>query len=131
MEFTAFEITLIVLSLAYAVHGLIHQLVVGGAISIYPGMNEKQTRLILMSWIATGAFMSFLGFIPAILIFFFHAYSPVMKSLLLLETIALLFLGIHIYLSGHSTHPKPVRIGMIMSFVLAIAFGSFLVTGML
>nr|OBZ98479.1 Uncharacterized protein A9P81_3563 [Leptospira interrogans serovar Copenhageni/Icterohaemorrhagiae] len=65
------EVILIVSGIIYTLHGLIHQLIVGAAVGFFQYPEERQSRLILMMWITTGAFMSFLGFLPAISNFIF------------------------------------------------------------
>lgn len=103
------EIILITSGIIYALHGLIHQLIVGGAVGFFQLREEKQSRLILMMWITTGAFMSFLGFLPAILILLFGPQPPVIATLIA-EIIAVGFLSLHIFLSGYRTHTQPVKI---------------------
>ncbi|EKT86185.1 hypothetical protein QMM42_14660 [Leptospira santarosai] len=117
------EIILIVSGIVYTLHGLIHQLIVGAAVGFFQLREEKQSRLILMMWIATGAFMSFLGFLPAILILLFGPQPPVVATLIA-ETIAVCFLSLHIFLSGYRTHTQPVKIGFFFSlgFVIVLLF---------
>ncbi|WP_078128814.1 hypothetical protein [Leptospira alexanderi] len=113
------EIILITSGIIYALHGLIHQLIVGGAVGFFQLREERQSRLILMMWITTGAFMSFLGFLPAILILLFGPQPPVIATLIA-ETIAVGFLSLHIFLSGYQTHTQPVKIGFFFSLGFAI-----------
>lgn len=63
--------------------------------------------------------MSFLGFLPAILILLFGPQPPVIATLIA-ETIAVGFLSLHIFLSGYQTHTQPVKIGFFFSLGFAI-----------
>ncbi|EMJ94179.1 hypothetical protein [Leptospira alstonii] len=119
------EIVLISSGILYTVHGLIHQLIVGAAVGFFQFPEERQSRLILMMWITTGAFMSFLGFLPAILILFFGPQPPVV-AVLIAETIAVGFLSLHIFLSGYRTHTQPVKIGFFFSLCFTIVLALYL-----
>ncbi|MBW0432013.1 hypothetical protein [Leptospira yasudae] len=119
------EIILIASGILYTLHGLIHQLIVGAAVGFFQFPDERQSRLILMMWITTGAFMSFLGFLPAALILFFGPQPPVLAALIT-EAIAVGFLTLHIYLSGYRTHPQPVKIGFFFSLAFTIILVGYL-----
>ncbi|TQE81766.1 hypothetical protein [Leptospira noguchii] len=119
------ETILIVSGIIYTLHGLIHQLIVGAAIGFFQYPEERQSRLILMMWITTGAFMSFLGILPAILILFFGPQPPVITTLIV-ETVAVGFLSLHIFLSGYKTHTQPIKIGFFLSLVYTIVLTVYL-----
>ncbi|WP_061232972.1 hypothetical protein [Leptospira noguchii] len=119
------ETILIVSGIIYTLHGLIHQLIVGAAIGFFQYPEERQSRLILMMWITTGAFMSFLGILPTILILFFGPQPPVITTLIV-ETVAVGFLSLHIFLSGYKTHTQPIKIGFFLSLVYTIVLTAYL-----
>ncbi|AYV54993.1 hypothetical protein [Leptospira kmetyi] len=121
------EIILIASGILYTLHGLIHQLIVGAAVGFFQFPDIRQSRLILMMWITTGAFMSFLGFLPAALILFFGP-QPAVVATLITEAIAVGFLSLHIYLSGYKTHTQPVKIGFFFSLGFTIVLAGYLVS---
>ncbi|WP_061247474.1 hypothetical protein [Leptospira noguchii] len=119
------ETILIVSGIIYTLHGLIHQLIVGAAIGFFQYPEERQSRLILMMWITSGAFMSFLGILPTILILFFGPQPPVITTLIV-ETVAVGFLSLHIFLSGYKTHTQPIKIGFFLSLGYTIVLTAYL-----
>ncbi|PJZ52813.1 hypothetical protein [Leptospira adleri] len=121
------EIILILSGTLYTLHGLIHQLIVGAAVGFFQFPDERQSRLILMMWITTGAFMSFLGFLPSILILFYGP-QPAVVATLIAETVAIGFLTLHIFLSGYKTHTKPVKIGFFFSLGFTLILAGYLLS---
>ncbi|TGK29073.1 hypothetical protein EHQ12_01200 [Leptospira gomenensis] len=119
------EILLIAAGILYTLHGLIHQLIVGAAVGFFQFPGERQSRLILMMWITTGAFMSFLGFLPALLLLFYGPIAPV-TAVLITEAVAVGFLTLHIYVSGYKTHTQPVKIGFFFSLGFTIVLVGYL-----
>ncbi|MBM9576433.1 hypothetical protein JWG45_04615 [Leptospira sp. 201903070] len=119
------EIILIASGILYTLHGLIHQLIVGAAVGFFQFPDERQSRLILMMWITTGAFMSFLGFLPSILILFYGP-QPAVVATLITENIAIGFLTLHIFLSGYKTHTQPVKIGFFFSLGFTVILAGYL-----
>lgn len=115
-------------SLLYAFHGFLHQLIVGGAISSFQHPDERQSRLILMIWIATGGFMSFLGLLPSVLLLLYGAEPEPVRAVLWTNTVALLFLTVHYVLCGVRHLPKPLRVGFYFTIFYAIANLAFLFT---
>ncbi|WP_367897714.1 hypothetical protein AB3N61_12205 [Leptospira sp. WS58.C1] len=115
-------------SLVYAFHGFLHQLVVGGAISVFQHPDERQSRMILMVWIATGGFMSFLGLLPTVLLLLYGADSEPVKAVLWTNTLALCFLAVHFVLCGVIKLPRPLRIGFYFTISYAVANLVFLFT---
>ncbi|WP_246032171.1 hypothetical protein [Leptospira fluminis] len=115
-------------SILYAGHGFLHQLIVGGAISAFQHPDERQSRLILMIWIATGGFMSFLGLLPATLILLFGADPAPVRAALWTNFIALGFLAFHSIVCGIQYLPKPLRIGFYFTSAFAVCHLLFLVT---
>ncbi len=113
-------------SLLYAFHGFLHQLIVGGAISVFQHPDERQSRLILMIWITTGGFMSFLGLLPSVLLLLYGAEPEPVRAVLWMNTIALGFLGVHYILCGIRQLPKPLRMGFYFTIFYAIANLTFL-----
>ncbi|XDD51301.1 hypothetical protein AB3N59_05930 [Leptospira sp. WS92.C1] len=121
------EIVLITAGIIYTLHGLIHQLIVGAAVGFFQFPDERQSRLILMMWIVTGAFMSFLGFLPAFLILFYGPLPSVIATLIT-EAVAIGFLSLHLYLSGYRTHTQPVKIGFFFSLGFTIVLIGYILS---
>ncbi|EQA36830.1 hypothetical protein LEP1GSC047_3086 [Leptospira inadai serovar Lyme str. 10] len=115
------------ISILYAGHGFIHQLIVGGAISVFQHPDERQSRLILMIWIATGGFMSFLGLLPTTLLLLFGPEPAPVKAALWTNFIALGFLAFHSIICGLKQLPKPLRVGFYFTLAFAVAHLAFLI----
>lgn len=103
-----------------AAWGLFHQLIVGGAVTAFRNITENEARLFIMGWVAHGALISLSGLLPVVLILFYGALSAPVQTTLLLCGIATLFLALHVFLSGYSTHFKPIRIGAVLNLVYGV-----------
>ncbi|TGK01654.1 hypothetical protein EHO59_11110 [Leptospira semungkisensis] len=115
-------------SLVYAFHGFLHQLIVGGAISVFQHPDERQSRMILMIWIATGGFMSFLGLLPTVLLLLYGAEPEPVRAVLWTNTLALGFLAVHFVLCGVMRLPRPLRMGFYFTVAYAVSNLIFLFT---
>lgn len=108
------EITILILCGIFALWGLFHQLIVGGAVSIFHNLDEKEARLFLMSWVAHGAMMSYAGILNFFLLLFFSSEEPVVRFVMGISGLALMILCIHVLVSGLKTRVNPVIIGAIL-----------------
>ena len=112
----------IILGFGLAGWGLFHQLIVGGSISLFPGLSDRGARVLVMGWVAQGAFMSFLGVLSAVMMLLHDVFTPEVHTVLIMSGIAMLFLAGHVYVTGFKTHMKPIRIGA----VLELVYGAYL-----
>ncbi|MCE9596884.1 MAG: hypothetical protein K8S54_02865 [Spirochaetia bacterium] len=103
--------------------GVFHQLIVGAAASLMKHPDDNEGKLFVMSWVAQGGFMTFLGIVPATMLFLYGISPPAVHTVLTLSALALLLLSGHVFLTGISTHLKPIQIGA----VLELIYGVFLV----
>ncbi|PJZ68625.1 hypothetical protein CH373_16650 [Leptospira perolatii] len=120
------SIIFLCISIVYAVHGFLHQLIVGGAIAVFQHPDERQSRLLLMVWIATGGFMSFMGLLPAVLLILYGIEPAPVKAVLWTNLLSLTFLCIHSILCGLRQLPKPVRVGFYLTVIFTFAHIVFL-----
>ncbi|MBE7439339.1 MAG: hypothetical protein HS115_12845 [Spirochaetales bacterium] len=103
-----------------AAWGFFHQLIVGAAVTLVKDLEDNSARLLVMSWVAQGAFMTFLGLLPAALLLLYGPLVPAVGAVLFLCAMALLFLSGHVLVTGYATHIKPIRIGALIEFVYGI-----------
>ena len=106
--------------LVLAFWGFFHQLIVGGAATTFQHLEEKQARLIVMTWVAQGAFMSYVGLMTAALLFFFGSATPAVMTALLMTGIALVLLAAHVFVTGYSTFMGPIRTGAVLELTLGV-----------
>lgn len=118
------EIVGVVMGVVLAGWGLFHQLIVGGAATIFKNVTEKEARLFVMSWVAQGAFMTFVGIVCAVLLLFFGVLSGPVQIVLILSGVAMILLSAHVFVTGYSTHIGPIRTGA----VLELIYGAYLIT---
>ena len=123
MEYTL-KILGISLGTLLAAWGMFHQLIVGGAVMVakHHHPDEKEARLFVMAWVAQGGFMSFLGLIPATMLFLYGVNTPPVHTVLAVSALALILLSLHVFLTGFGTHIRPIQIGA----VLEGAYGALL-----
>ncbi len=114
------EIAGVVISLVLAGWGFFHQLIVGGAATIFKNVSEKEARLFVMSWVAHGAFMSFVGVISAVLLLFFGLLSGPVQIVLILSGVAMILLSAHVFVTGYGTHIGPVRTGAVLELIYGV-----------
>ena len=114
------EVLGIVIGLVLALWGLFHQLIVGSAVSLFSNTGSAELRIVVMSWVVQGAFLSFCGILPAVLLFFHGISSAAVQTALLLSGTALIFLSIHIYISDIKEHLRPLRIGAFLQLFYGI-----------
>ena len=110
----------IALGLLLAFWGLFHQLIVGSAASLFSNTEAAQLRIVVMSWVAQGAFISFGGILPAVLLFFHGLGSAAVQTAVLLSGIALIFLSIHIFISGIKRDLRPIFAGACLQLFYGI-----------
>jgi len=113
--------TCIALGGLLALWGLFHQLIVGGAVTNFPRIQETEARLFIMGWVAQGAFMTFAGLVPAALILFFGPADPGAHVVALLSGLALIFLAVHVFVTGFVSHWRPIQIGAILELLTGVA----------
>lgn len=103
---------------------MFHQLIVGGAVMVakHHHPDEKEARLFVMAWVAQGGFMTFLGLLPAAMLFLYGVHATAVHTALAMSALALILLSLHVFLTGFATHIKPIRIGA----VLELAYGILL-----
>jgi len=123
MTFNALEIVGLILGSVMACWGLFHQLIVGGAITMFRNISESEARLFIMSWVAQGAFMSFMGILPVAMILLHGIYNPGIHTVFMTCGIAALILSGHVFLTGFTTHLKPIQVGALIE----AAYGLYLV----
>ena len=121
------ETLLISMGVILASWGLFHQLIVGGAITIFKNIEENEARLFIMGWVAQGGFMVFLGIVPPLLIWLFGMQQEVVRTIMAINGASLLLLGAHVFFTGFSTHIKPIRIGAILSATYGFSLISALI----
>lgn len=114
-----FETMTIVLGVLMGCWGLFHQLIVGGVASLYR-ISGNEGKIIVLSWIAHGGYISFLGFLPAIQIFLHGIQNPGNVSMLVILEIALFLLIVHSFISGFKSHPRPVKIGIYLKILFFV-----------
>ncbi len=115
-ELKFYEMMIIILGTLMGCWGLFHQLIVGGVASLYR-ISGNEGKIIVLSWIAHGGYISFLGFLPALQIFLHGIHSPEVISMLIILEIALFLLIVHSFISGFKTHPRPVKIGIYLKIL--------------
>ena len=109
------EALVIVCGVVLAAWGLFHQLIVGAAVTMYRDLDESASRIMVMTWVAQGAFMSFSGILSTLLVFFHGLRSDAVQTTLVLCSAGMLFLSGHVFISGYRAHLKPIRMGAIIS----------------
>jgi len=104
------------LGTALAAWGMFHQLIVGGAAMVakHHHPDEKEARLFVMAWVAQGGFMTFLGLIPATMLFLYGPLAPAVHTVLAISALALILLSLHVFLTGFGTHIRPIQIGAVL-----------------
>ncbi|MCB1171953.1 MAG: hypothetical protein KDK39_00235 [Leptospiraceae bacterium] len=107
----------IILGLILAVWGLFHQLIVGGALMVFEDLNEQEARILIMSWVAQGAFMSFTGVVTALSLFFHGIMNEAVRTVIAITGVALLLMASHVFVSGYRIALKPVRVGAILELL--------------
>jgi hypothetical protein len=107
----------VALGASLAAWGFFHQLIVGGAVTLLKNVEDQSARLMVMSWVAQGAFMSFLGILPASLLLIYGLLAAAIKTVLFICSCALLFLAGHVIATGYGTHIKPIRIGAFLELI--------------
>lgn len=112
----------IVLGFFLACWGLFHQLIVGGAATMFKDISENEARLFVMSWVAQGGFMTFAGLAPAVMLLLHGPYTEGVQTICILSGIALVLLSVHVFATGFKSHLKPIRIGA----VLELTYGVYL-----
>ncbi len=122
-----FEIVGIILGLLLALLGLFHQLIVGGAVSMIKDSGAVEARIFIMTWVSQGAFMSFCGLLPAVLLFFYGAMLQSVQTVMLLTGVALILLSIHVFVSGFKSHIKPVQLGAVIQLFYGFYLLSFVI----
>ncbi len=111
----------ITLGLLLAAWGLFHQLIVGGAVTMFKDLETNGSRLLVMSWVAQGAFMSFAGLLSSVMLLLHDIQSAAVHTVLIMCGLSMLFLFGHVMVTGYSTHIKPVRIGAICKLLYGAA----------
>ena len=109
------EVVVMLLGVALAAWGLFHQLIVGAAVTLYRDLDDTAARIMVMSWVSQGAFMSFCGILSTLLVFFYGLRSDAVQTALILCSAGMLFLSGHVVVSGYRAHLKPIRIGAVIS----------------
>ncbi len=127
MQISYWEIVGISIGALLTLWGLFHQLIVGGAITMFRNISENEARLFVMSWVAQGAFMSFLGILPVAMLFLFPIFSSETHTVFLICSFGLFILSGHIFFTGINTHLKPIRI----SAFIQLAYGIYLLAAVL
>lgn len=113
----------IFLGVVLAGWGVFHQLIVGAAASLNKHPDDNEGRLFVMSWVAQGGFMTFLGVVPAAMLILYGISPPAVHTILTLSALALILLSGHVFFTGISTHLRPIQIGA----VLELIYGVFLI----
>lgn len=110
--------------------GLFHQLIVGGAVAMLGNPDDKEARIVIMAWVAQGAFMTFAGIIPLIFYIFYGFESPAYLTATLLAGLAMAILAVHVLVVGFATLVRPVQIGAVLEaiFGFLVVIKSLLVT---
>ncbi|MCB1171091.1 MAG: hypothetical protein KDK25_12180 [Leptospiraceae bacterium] len=97
--------------------GLFHQLIVGGAVAMLGNPEEKEARIVIMAWVAQGAFMTFCGLIPLIFFVFYGYEAPAYLTATLMAGLAMGILAVHVAVVGFATLVRPVQIGAVLEAV--------------
>mgnify|MGYP001312148773 CR=1 FL=1 len=97
--------------------GLFHQLIVGGAVTMDPDIDERTVRLFLMSWITQGAYLSLTGFLPVVLLVFYQPYDEAVLTTCLVVAIALLILSLHVFATSRKFFITPITIGLTLQTI--------------
>lgn len=128
MVFVA-EILIITLGVLLAGWGLFYMLIVGGAVTMFKNLEESEARIFIMAWVAQGGFIGCLGLLPALLVWLFGLHQEIVRTVIGLDAVALLLLAAHVYLTGFSTHIKPIRIGtMLKSLYGLVLLGAIFIS---
>ena len=121
MDIQIITIAGILIGLILAGWGLFHQLIVGAAVTLIKNISEESARIVIMSWVAQGAFMSFTGIISSSMLFLHGVYSDAVQTTMVLCGISMLLLSLHVMASGYKTHIKPIRIGAALEFIYGLS----------
>ena len=100
--------------------GLFHQLIVGGAVAMLGNPDEKEARIVIMAWVAQGAFMTFCGLLPFIFFVLYGFDHPAYLTASLLAGLAMSVLAVHVAVVGFATLVRPVQIGAVLEAVFGI-----------
>lgn len=100
--------------------GLFHQLIVGGAVAMLGNPDEKEARVVIMAWVAQGAFMTFCGLLPLIFFIIYGYESPAYLTATLLAGLAMTILAVHVAVVGFATLVRPVQIGAVLEGVFGL-----------
>lgn len=105
-----------------AAWGMFHQLIVGGAVMVarHHHPDEKEARLFVMAWVAQGGFMTFLGLLPAAMLFLYGPSTPPVHTVLAISALSLLLLSLHVFLTGFGTHIRPIQIGAVLEALYGV-----------
>ncbi len=114
------EAVIMLLGVALGFWGLFHQLIVGAAVTIYKNLDESASRIMVMTWVAQGAFMSFCGILSTTLVFLHGLRTDAVQTALIVCSAGMLFLSGHVFVSGYQTHLKPIRIGAVIGGVYSL-----------
>ncbi len=123
MVWEAFRTTAVLLGFLIAILGLVHQFRSRKALAFMNLEGKYQSRAFVLGWLSKGAFLSFCGISPALLLLLYSREDPSLLASLLLHAAALLFLAfytIHSRLSGQLP-------GLRTAALLEICYGLYLI----
>lgn len=116
------EYSIILVGTLLTMIGVFHQLIVGGIVTRLSEAEEKDLNLYLMSWISQGAYITFCGILPVILLTFHSPYESSLKTTFFILAFGMLILAIHIFFTGLKYKILPI----VIEFILLIIFSSLL-----
>ncbi len=111
---------MILVSGILAVWGLFHQFIVGAAITLFAKEKEMQLRLVILGWVAYGAFISFAGILSIVLISMFGLNSKETRVALYLITGGMTIFTGHTFISGVKKFPRPIKISFAIEVIYII-----------
>ena len=120
MELKILELIGIILGIILAAWGLFHQLIVKSTVSLLHTVSPKNVRIVVMSWVAQGAYMSFTGILSSVILILYQIDLPVVHLILFMCSFAMLFLAGHVLITGFRAHMKPIRIGAFIEIIYGV-----------
>ncbi len=110
MEVSTLEVLMIIISSILALWGLFHQFIVGATVTLFLKEKELQLRLVLLGWVAYGAFISFVGLLSAVILFMGGLNSRETRIVLFMSVGAMTLFSGHTLVSGLKIFPRPIKI---------------------
>ncbi|MBE7410725.1 MAG: hypothetical protein L6Q54_08265 [Leptospiraceae bacterium] len=123
MSVSVLEILMISVGVVLGLWGIIHQLIVGGIVSLFLQGTKLQLRLVVLGWVGYGAFISFVGILTAVMVGMYGLNSPATRTVLFITVGAMTLFTGHTLISGLKIFPKPIRISFAIESLYILVCG--------